>query len=72
MRKEILRLMTKLIELRVQCGYDISELLEKWKKIPYRDYSIPLLKESINWLIEEYNLDTEKEEPRKPFSKPSS
>ena len=60
MKKEILRIVTRYIELLCQCGYDISETLESFKKTPYNRLDIEFIKGRINWLIKEYQI-TEQE-----------
>lgn len=57
MKKEVLRLFTKLIEIKTRCGFDISATLAKFKKIPYKNFDIDAIKKQINWFISEHQLE---------------
>ena len=57
MKKEILRLMTKYIELLCQCGYAIDEVIKDFKQTPYKDLDTHFIKGRINWLIKEYQME---------------
>jgi hypothetical protein len=59
-KKEILNLLVNYIEIKVQCGYSIKEDLIFFKNTSYKNIDIKLLKEKINWFIDEYALENEK------------